>query len=62
MTYEFAKKLKEAGFPFVRINRGDMFDRNGYFDFNPEGKEEIGVQYFYIPNLWLESQNKVEDY
>lgn len=51
INYDLAKRLKDAGFPFVRINGGDKFDRNGYFDFNPEGDQEIGAQHFYVPTL-----------
>ena len=51
MNYELAKELKEAGFPFIRIEGGMGVGRQGYFDFNPEGDEKIGAQHFYTPTL-----------
>ncbi len=63
LTYDLAKKLKDAGFPFRRIKGGESYGSNapqaedkkgdlyGYLDFNPEGKTEIGEQHFFVPSL-----------
>ena|SRR3990167_8837248 len=52
MNYELAKRLKEEGFPFKEIKVGYSLPPHWEcFDFNPEGKEELGAQHFYMPTL-----------
>lgn len=51
LSYELAKELKDAGFPFIRIEGGMCVGRQEVFDFNPEGSEELGAQHFFAPTL-----------
>lgn len=62
MNYELAKKLKDAGFPFKRIEDGQcciLNGRTGYVDFNPalesdyvqSGNIKVRPQHFFEPTL-----------
>jgi len=52
MDYSLALELKEAGYPFKRIENGNHLPPHWeHLDFNPEGDEKLGAQHFYIPTL-----------
>lgn len=51
MDYELSKKLKDAGFPFKRIEGGMCCDNKEVVDFNPTGDQEIGPEHFFLPTL-----------